>query len=222
MAWISFGYIFPESINSEIAYGFILNAGVFWTLIIEWKFYIILPFALFLFNSTKRIKIILPILLIGNFLYYYTDLTSELQFSIFNYFCIGAISAIIHRSDKIRNVLSQRKIAVGYFIFFIFIALNQKFAYTLQGNFLFGFLFLLIACGNSILGVLKIKLLQYAGTISYSIYLLHGIWLSLLSFKLLKGYPFFVISGVAVFLSILSSGFTYKYIEEKFIHLGNK
>ena len=89
-------------------------------------------------------------------------------------------------------------------------------------------LFLLIVCGYvDFFGLLHLRTTVFLGSISYSVYLLHGIWLytvlnilkRYIDFKTLGLETYWLIFALIGMVMIVSSAFTYKFIEEKFYNL---
>jgi peptidoglycan/LPS O-acetylase OafA/YrhL len=86
--------------------------------------------------------------------------------------------------------------------------------------------FAIIACGNSLFGILTHNTSRLLGQISYSIYLLHGMLL-FLTFRFVIGFPaasnfspvlhWSIIASCGILLVIVSS-FTYRYVELPFIN----
>jgi hypothetical protein len=85
--------------------------------------------------------------------------------------------------------------------------------------------FLVIVYGNNLFGVLTTTAAKYIGTVSYSIYLLHGIVLfitfnitnRLYPIKQMSPLSFWLLSGVAGLIVICLSGITFRFIEYPFM-----
>src|SRR5262249_40359388 len=69
--------------------------------------------------------------------------------------------------------------------------------------------------------LLRYPPLRYLGKISYSLYLIHIIWIGIL-FRVLHGFDALVISALVIAASILSSGLMFRYIEAPANRLGRR
>jgi peptidoglycan/LPS O-acetylase OafA/YrhL len=88
-------------------------------------------------------------------------------------------------------------------------------------------LFIILASGNSIFGILSNTYSRLLGQITYSLYLLHGIVLFIV-FRFIIGYPqaaqlsdnnYWLIIACCIVPIVLISQISYKYIELPFINL---
>ena len=87
--------------------------------------------------------------------------------------------------------------------------------------------FVLIASGNDLFGLLTAPASKYLGTISYSVYLLHGIVLFCVLRLVNLVYPiqgmnplhFWLLAGICGLLVIVFAGISYRYIEYPFLRL---
>lgn len=172
----------------------IINSGVDWTLKLEWLLYIsLIPLSLLTKGMSDRKKdlfIVLSILLImaaaseirmhGHI---YTDPRPVLGFvsGLFAY----RISSSVKRLSKSKTASSVALISVFASLFTCVYA-----GYYLIMLALCTIFFIVISSGNSIFGILENKTIVSIGEVSYSIYLLHGIILYIMtkSTDSMKGY----------------------------------
>lgn len=172
--WLLFVIPGHPDINGHIN-THLIPAGVIWTLPYEWYFYLILPLlGLFIGSKTKsesNIWLILSVTCIASFSLWQLDI--NLCFA----FIGGAIAAFVVRTEWLRQHLTGRGTNIaaaacfitGYYCF----GGNVNFARLI----IFTAGFTLLACGANLFGVLTMRSARALSTISYGIYLLHGITL---------------------------------------------
>jgi peptidoglycan/LPS O-acetylase OafA/YrhL len=145
--------------------------GVYWTLIIELSFYIIM-YILFVTKQLKKIDTIsilwLFVIILLNFIekHYGIHLPSILRFFLMleygNLFIAGIMFyKIMHNGDKLHYMIVFITLVTEYY-------LRNEIALYVS---LYYFLFLLFVTNN--LKMIAAKPLIYLGTISYSLYLIH-------------------------------------------------
>lgn len=191
-------------------------AGVHWTLVYEWAFYLMLPFIFIVLHKKSPPKILLalcfiPVLCIlmitGN--------------KIYLLFILSYLSIFYKEQIKylIKNYKNQCNIAILAILLFTMCLTH---AYSVAQQILVSIVFAFIANGLNLF-VLNNKGLKVLGDISYSIYLMHGIILYTL-FTILNIFDFkdgiysFITYYPFVFIiTIFTSLFTHKFIEKKFI-----
>lgn len=214
---------------TEIPDKLLINASVFWTLEFEWKFYLIILVLAFLYRTVLHHWIWLPFILVIVFRIIFG------HSAIWMIFPFGMLAASIkHILDGHRIVLSlnQKKVlnflAIPYLIFLI---TNFHDGYSLLWYTLGFILFLLIVCQYvDFFGLLNLRAAAFLGSISYSIYLLHGIWLytvlhilqHYIIFKTLSLELYWSIIGIIGMVMIVSAALSYRFIEEKFYNMRTK
>jgi peptidoglycan/LPS O-acetylase OafA/YrhL len=157
------------------------NAGVIWTLQYEWIFYLALPALAMLVKAGKPWRI----LLVAMALWVLQGLDVDMDFKA--YFLSGILAAHTARTPKLATAL--RSIYVSILLVIMVIAMPPRIfnspgwlPHILGG---YGWLpliwttliFIPIACGNSLFGILNYPGLRLMGMVSYSVYLLHGFFL---------------------------------------------
>lgn len=202
----------------------LIVAGVIWSLAFEWLFYFTLPlFGLLFF----RIRISWPALaLTTTFLILFSWIIVEFypEHALLRMmpFLGGIVAAFVSRNEKARRLASHRLVSVGIAIaLFVIAQFYQPIDFHTIPFLLLVAIFIAIAAGNSLFGILTHRISRTLGQISYSIYLLHGIIL-FAAFHFVLGWNravtlspsahWAVIAACSVALVLICSA-TYKYIE---------
>lgn len=211
-----------------------LGAGVFWTLQMDWLYYLLLPFLIWFTRKDWRLLIIL---LGGGFLRYllqrhpYHGALGRLSvFMLFFIWCLcfGMIAAVIKTKWPTfawaRTRYASALAAALYLCIMCFITPVWG---GRESVLLFPF-FLLIAYGTDIFGLLNTAAAIFMGRISYSIYLLHAlilffvVWLlgPRLHLEQMDWAIFWLTLAPLGLLAIGVSTFTHRWIEVPFNALG--
>jgi peptidoglycan/LPS O-acetylase OafA/YrhL len=219
--------------------GYSAIIDVFWSLRVEWMFYISLLFLAFFARTARRqlvllaiavgIYFVLPLLLpfcrMAGFGTFGLGTLSYFDFFLVAYFSVGMLTAFIHDKFKLKW-LAGSSIAslIAIALIVVVYAFVAPVTSPLEGMIL-GVPFLLIVHGNSFWGFLRVRPLVMLGKISYSTYLLHPIVLYI-GFQLvapalhistltpLAFWIFIAINGLAV---VALSAFSYRFFEAPFL-----
>lgn len=205
--------------------------GVLWSLWYEWLFYIFIlpvcaiamdlirgrlpswcvPIALFAIGTTG--KIVGPII--------------GIRMSLMNYlplFAMGMIAYEVRNFESARRILSGSAASIIAAALLIAAMIMTPVPY---GSALpcFGFFFITIACGNNLLGVFNTRGSLILGDISFSIYILHCIFLSVI-FEDFIYFPAIsrdllpiILPFIAIVIVLITMG-TYLFIERPMMALG--
>jgi peptidoglycan/LPS O-acetylase OafA/YrhL len=210
LAWLGFGFFGEPSINKVGDTGMI-NAGVNWTLAYEWAFYLFLPL-MALFWRGKSFAVLLLVI------YAYSFFVPGM--ANIKYFFFGMLTAYLNYKYRTRIDMKSpvySLIAVA--------CLVASYYFANYRSILFFVSFLIMAFGNSLFGLLISGPAKFLGTISYSIYLLHGIILFVV-FRVLNHFmsvahlshsDFWVITGIIGVLVIFVCALSYRFIEHPFL-----
>jgi peptidoglycan/LPS O-acetylase OafA/YrhL len=144
---------------------------VLWTLRYEWLFYLILPLlALF---AQKRLFPLLFIALLGCY-YYSKHIAIVSYYSVILNMLAGMTAAWVMSGRMPTQWLASKTVTIGIFLLVLispYLKLPEP--YGEEQTLLLFAIFLPIAAGNTLFGLLSVKPLRLLGMISYSIYLLH-------------------------------------------------
>lgn len=158
----------------------VIVAGVYWTLSYEWFFYGILPLVALLSGSSVPFRYQAATLL---------SVLWVIQFSpklrLMLPFAGGMLVAVLVRSDVVRSFCRSRLASLLIPILLLSSIATSLDPYTRLNIVLLAAVFLLIAGGNSVFGLLEHRASRVLGELSYGIYLLHGLLL-FLAFRLLR------------------------------------
>ena len=209
-----------------------INAYVLWSLWYEWMFYLlILPVSAGLMDLISLWRLpswIVPAFLFGAGIVAKTVFgNSPPSIGVMFFlplFATGMLAFELQRSRRVRTALSSAPAAILAMAALLsaMIWTPSPYEFSLP---LFGFFFTCVACGNSLFGLLNRRSALVLGECSFSIYVLHGIVLSVLmvdtraiytlsTLKLLVVIP--IAAGVVAVLTPL----TFLAIERPAIRLG--
>ena len=215
--WFTLGL---ETIMSFNGYYIVpINAGIHWTLHYEWAFYLALPLmALLLKNKYGKIASIA--LLAGVLL-----LPDRGYFAIFLF---GILAAhIVHYYPSISWFKKYRWSGVIPILGLALVYLINYKPYSYIQYAVSLLVFLCFVYGNNLFGLLKIPAAKFLSTVSYSIYLLHGIVLYFVLHGVNILYPitslgplsYWLLILLSALLVVLISAVTYRFIEHPFIQM---
>jgi peptidoglycan/LPS O-acetylase OafA/YrhL len=200
------------------------NAGVVWTLWYEWNFYLILPVIAWLALG-RRIFGVALIFYALTFVCLWCKL--NLQPGLF--FILGMLCPVLLEDPVLRSRFCSpgaAVLALGSAILLCLLCHSYIFtkvpSIALAGA-LFP-LFLVVAAGNNLFGLLTHPAIRCLGAMSFSLYLIHGIIFRLV-FRILKGaglanlpqLDYWLILTVTAMATTLLCSATYRWIEFPFI-----
>ncbi len=214
LSWLSLGLITTTSVNGISV--FPVNAGIHWTLHFEWFFYLLLPILATSLKNRAMLIMSLPIAFFA--------LSSEYR-GYWVIFFFGILAAHIYKkypkvsffSKPISSLIPILGVVLVYFM-------SYK-PYSFPQYVVSLIVFLSFVYGADLFGLLKTKTAKFLGTISYSLYLIHGIVLFAVLNTVDYFYPilnqsplvFWGMIALSGFITIIVSAFTYRYIEHPFI-----
>jgi peptidoglycan/LPS O-acetylase OafA/YrhL len=165
--WLAFTIPGAPDING-VSHTWLITAGVTWTLPHEWKFYASLPFFALLFR--KKVPAVLMVSGIVIFALWHPNGT------VLTSFFSGMLAAIFSKKEWFKKFASSQ--SASYVALFsqslLFIVPVENSDWYIP---IIGIAFALIANGCDFFGILNWSSSRVLGEISYSIYLLHGVFL---------------------------------------------
>lgn len=220
LGWLFFTIGGPNDINN-VANTYLIDAGVTWSLPYECLFYLILPLIALLFkiNVSKKNIVIYTITFIVIAVLNHATLKQFVPF-------LGGIIAALLIAKKSISLKGVKYSLVLLFLVFILIYFFNS-GKDIVPLLISSLVFIIIASGNSMFGILTNAFSRLLGQVTYSLYLLHGIVLFIV-FKFVIGFneasqfsdnKYWAIIACCIFPIILISQISYKYIELPFINL---
>ncbi|MEO8408744.1 MAG: acyltransferase [Oxalobacteraceae bacterium] len=213
LKWFLFSFFGSPDIN-KVSQTFTINAGVFWTLQYEWKFYLMLPLMALLFHLRQQIALyligfILVILSGEQFLYYFIG---------------GMLAAHLHHKGALPKRIPKIVYDLVFLILLAILFLKFDTAYGFGQAAIASLGFASLLAGNGLFGLLHLKSTRLLGEISYSIYLMHGLILTFMIGFLVRilnvlpaGQNYWLMTGVIGICLILVSSTSYRFVEHRFL-----
>lgn len=220
LSWATLGLVTTTSVNGVSVIP--INAGIHWTLHYEWIFYLLLPFTAIVLRGGWNRLLALPFLAL-------VFMASDWGYWVIFLFGITA-AHIVHKWPKVNwihnsGLYKNWWVSVLPVLGLIAVYLIQYKPYGVPQYVISLGILLLFIYGNSFFGLFRTKAALFLGTISYSVYLMHGIVLfailhladTIIPIKNLTAWPFWGLILISALVTVLVSTITYKYIEHPFL-----
>lgn len=203
-----------------------LLAGVTWTLYYEWLFYLLLPALAIASNSRSHLALIvttsLLIVRLPNFL-------PEADKYFVLLFLAGMSAASIHRQYP-KLSLKSPFFSVVAIALLVYLCTKFSTAYEALAIAIMAIVFLIVASGSTVFGILTARPALRLGNLSYSIYLLHGLVLTfmfspklrLADWSMASTQRYWVTAMLITVALVLVSLGAYQLIEKPGMALGKK
>jgi peptidoglycan/LPS O-acetylase OafA/YrhL len=228
---LTFGFL-----NTTVFDADVITAGVFWTLQVEWLFYLTLPLlrpfrapwkflalmaCLFTFSSVALARMAPAA----------TPQAMTLQLAVFfcfalsSSFSVGMLAAWLFGNARFERIFGSRWMP-PVALFLVGLELFRvRPEYTWREPLLLAPAFLMVVAGNSIYGLLTSPPARALGLVSYSFYILHGTVLYLciraagriLPVTQLSAPAYWLLIGAIGILVALLSTLSYRFIERPFL-----
>lgn len=170
-SWLLMGLFGVATIN-ELPQSHHINAGVIWSLSYEWMFYLLIPtLALLLKKKTSFLWLIFSFAAVVLLAQFHPILGGMAFFG-------GIIAAYLVKNEKFTSFARSQTASI-IIVSCLCLAVFSVSSYDNIVLVLLTIAFILIACGNDLYGLLTHRISIAFGDLSYSIYLLHGILLTI-------------------------------------------
>lgn len=217
VSWLTFTIPGNPDVNG-LKNTFLINT-VYWSLVYEWKFYLLFPLlTLFAEGWAALVPALISAILIALFS----------QTHVEWYFLYGALAATLGmRSAKLKQFAATRFASVVVVGLFVCIAMFVPTVYRVAAAPLLFLPFLLIANGNTLFGLLTCRPARVLGAISYSIYLLHNFVLYLIvrlvnhfvAIPTMAVVTYWCVISVVAITTVLFASVTFRFVEHPFLKL---
>lgn len=187
----------------------LLMAGVTWSLPYEWWLYLSLPVLAVLLRRRTPV----PAIVLGVVTVLLVSVGWGLTWDRLLPFVGGVATAWLVRSDRFRALATRRLMALVVIAALVATVLFTETAYSPLGVALLFIAFALVSAGNDVFGLLSSATSRTLGEVTYSMYLIHGLLLTV-AFRFVFGmqaaahwsplHHWVVILGLAVVLVVLS------------------
>jgi peptidoglycan/LPS O-acetylase OafA/YrhL len=219
--------VYGAPLINNIEYTTMISAGVVWSLVYEWVFYLSLPIIGLLFF---RKKVSYITLLITSGIIISIILRIDLTLIHFYTFGGGIAASFLVRWEKFCNIIKGKVFSILAIICLILAVYFYRSPQAIVPLLLLSISFIIIACGNTLFGILTLPVSRLLGQMAYSIYLLQGLFL-FICFRFIVGYQIASKVSVEVYWLLISAfiivfliicSITYKYIELPAMRKGRK
>lgn len=216
--WMSAGMGGSPDING-LNRSWEINAGVVWTLKYEWFFYASLPFfgLIALVKSKATALIVSTLLLILIF-----QIGPVLELKRMLPFVGGIIAAYATENVWMTRKCNGPGAALVFLACTGIVLISHRNPFSVLPLILLTVAFVIVACGNTIFGILSLQSIRSFGDVGYSAYLLHGL-LFYLAFHSASAVFFdgslhpvrhwLIVAGLTILLTLICR-LTFKYVEQ--------
>jgi peptidoglycan/LPS O-acetylase OafA/YrhL len=202
-----------------------INASVFWTLRLEWIFYLALPVTAY-FATPKRFAVLAAATLavIAAIAASGAGAFSDLVRFPVNFLCGMAIAHLV-ASAPLGKYLTSKVLTLVVLVPLVIAPLFSRVDRHLVNLALMFLPFLAVALGNDFFGLLRTRGAKVLGTISYSVYLMHGIVLYAVLRSVNMVFPvkdmsvltYWALIAVCGVIVVMACSLTYRFVEKPFL-----
>ncbi|MBA4242116.1 MAG: hypothetical protein C0448_15435 [Sphingobacteriaceae bacterium] len=220
--WLGFSIIDYLPINGYKDTN-LMTANVLWTIRYEWVFYFSLPLLSLIISKHKpNILIVLFTISIMCAIANYI----QLQIVFLYTFAGGVLAAFAVNNHSIKKYATKSTTSILVLGCLTMVILCFDTAYSLIPICILTIAFIGIACGNTLFGILTLKISKLFGQLSYSIYLFHGIvlyfiFIIVIGFKTASHFSViehWLVVSTCCLLVVLMATICFKWIEQPCIN----
>lgn len=219
LSWLTMGLYTTVTVNGDSIIP--INAGIHWTLHFEWIFYLFLPISALALKSMEARLMLIPILAFA--------FTSP-ERGYWMIFMFGILAAHIVDRYPTWKLATRPWMGIVPILGLILIYFMQYKPYSFPQYCVSLIIFLCFIYGTDLFGLLRTRAAKFLGTLSYSIYLLHGIILYAVLNIANYFHPvgemspaeFWTLILLAAIVTVGISTITYRYIEYPFLKMIQK
>jgi len=171
--WLLFTFLQAPDINGLQDTGYLV-AGVVWSLQYEWVFYFVLPLLAW---PLGRRRPAVPALMLALATVWWGVASWRPPLIMLAPFASGLVAALLARSAQLRELARSKSASLVCLMCLALVLSRYPSSYELAPLTLLTLAFCLIACGNTLFGVLASGVSRLLGDMAYSVYLLHGLLL---------------------------------------------
>lgn len=191
--------------------------GVYWTLTFEWEFYLLLPLVALIPYRTLALCVVVCV-------FAFLTPFPPVVIIVVN-FAFGATAAWVMHHYDIRRYLKGRVFDALMLLILVLVLWLFPRGQGLP-QYLLGFaFFMLLVNGNTMFGILVSRPVKFLGIISYSIYLLHNIIISVVFYHFdqfrditsITPLAFWLLTAACGILVVLLSALSYRFVEHPFL-----
>lgn len=174
--WYTFSLLGNPDVNG-FAHTVRIASGVIWTLRYEWFFYCSLPVLGLIFRKKIPAGYAVFGLLSVSVFILLLHARPDLYFSAFYllFFSTGILVSLFNQYFSIPKQATSAMATLVAMLCLGWVFIFSTTAYSWSAWLLLSVVFLFVANGNTLVGLLDARFARYLGEISYSVYLLHGI-----------------------------------------------
>ncbi len=220
LSWLSLGIITTTTVNGISIIP--INAGIHWTLHFEWIFYLLLPITALVLRHRITTWLALPAFMA--FLVFFAPDWGYWVIFLFGMAAAHLINIAPVSSQK-TSWIKSKWMTLAPVIGAMAVYMMQHEPYSFAQYCVTFLVLLVFIYGNTLCGLLRTRALVFLGTVSYSVYLMHGIVLFMVlnlanlfvKISALSAISFWMLILVAALLTVVISSVTYRYIEHEFL-----
>jgi peptidoglycan/LPS O-acetylase OafA/YrhL len=224
LQWLALGLVNTQpDVNTFKATNVL--AGVTWTIFYEWLFYASLVATAFFARGRMHLVFISLAMVLSLFSKSFLHLNDS-GFA-FLFLCGMAVASLLHEDIRLR--ISQKLSSLIAFACISVVLLTSNNGYGTVTSVLLALFFYLVCSGTSVFGLLTSTPATRLGNISYSIYLMQGLVLTLVfaitplkNFAMTSALNYWVIGMVCLGVLLICAALGYAFIERPGIALGKQ